>query len=85
MGAAMNGLDALVFTGGVGENSAPIRQRAAEGLDFIGVGLDPELNFKAGGDREVSRESSVVRTFVVSAREDLEIARQVRQAMAGHE
>jgi acetate kinase len=44
MGAAIDGLDALVFTGGVGENSAPLRQRAAEGHGFLEVGLDPELN-----------------------------------------
>lgn len=74
-----------MFTGGVGENSAPIRQRAAEGLDFIGVGLDPELNSEGIGDREISREGSVVRTFVVLALEDLEIAKQVRQLMAVHD
>jgi len=85
MGAAMEGLDALVFTGGVGENSAPIRQRAAAGLDFIGVGLDPGLNFGLAGDREISRDGSVARTFVVLAREDLEIAKQVRQFMSVHD
>ena len=81
MGAAMDGLDALVFTGGVGENSAAIRQRAAEGLGFLGVVLEPDSNSELGGDREISREGSVVRAFVVLAREDLEIARQVRQVM----
>ena len=82
MAAAMDGVDALVFTGGVGENSPPIRQRTAEGLGFLGVGLDPDLNSGPGGDREISRAGSAVRTFVVSAREDLEIARQVRESMA---
>ena len=85
MGAATGGLDALVFTGGVGENSAAVRQRAAEGLDFIGVGLDATLNVEGIGDREVSRDGSVVRSFVVLAREDLEIARQVRRVMAVHD
>jgi acetate kinase len=77
MAASMNGIDALVFTGGVGERSAAIRQRAAEGLEFLGVGLAAELN-AADGDREISRQSCAVRTFVVGAREDLEIARQAR-------
>lgn len=81
MAAAMGGLDALVFTGGVGERSAPIRQRAADGLGFLGVGIDPERNFELPGDREISRRDSAVRTFVVLAREDLEIARQVRQVV----
>jgi acetate kinase len=84
MSAAMGGLDALVFTGGVGENSAPVRQRAAEGLGFLGVAIDPELNSRPAGDREIGRHDAIVRTFVVMAREDLEIARQVRQVMAAH-
>jgi acetate kinase len=83
MSAAMNGLDVLVFTGGVGENSAALRHRTAEGLRFLGVGIDPAVNEFRGGEREISRAGSSVRTFVVLAREDLEIARQVREAMPG--
>ena len=82
MSAAMGGLDALVFTGGVGENSAAVRQRTAEGLGFLGVAIDLGLNSGPGGDREVSRDGAAVRTFVVMAREDLEIARQVRQVLS---
>jgi len=70
-----------VFTGGVGENSAAVRQRAADGLGFLGVAIDPGRNSRPASDREISRDDSVVRTFVVMAREDLEIARQVRQVM----
>lgn len=81
MSAAMGGLDALVFTAGVGENSAVVRQRVADSLGFLGVGLDPESNSERAGEREISRAGSAVRTFVVLAREDLEIARQVREVM----
>ena len=74
----LGGLDALVFTGGVGERSAPVRAAAAAGLGFLGIALDPERNATAGGDTDIGAEGAAVRTLVVEAREDLEIARQVR-------
>ena len=80
MAAAMGGLDALVFTGGVGENAAAIRQRTADGLEFLGVKVDPARNEDAG-DREIGTRTAGVRTLVVAAREDLEIARQVRETL----
>jgi acetate kinase len=82
MAAALDGLDLLVFTGGIGEHAAPIRSGAAEGLGFLGVAIDEELN-RGSEDREISRAGAAVRTLVVSAREDLEIARQVRQLLNG--
>jgi len=78
MAAAMDGLDALVFTGGVGEHAAGIRQRAADGLGFMGVAVDPVRNTRGEPDREIGSTGASVRTLVVRAREDLEIARQVR-------
>jgi acetate kinase len=83
MAAAMDGIDAMVFTGGVGERSAPVRQRAAEGLGFLGVGLDLEANGSACPDQEIGAAGAPVRTFVIAAREDLEIARGVRQVLGG--
>jgi acetate kinase len=77
MAAAMSGLDALVFTGGVGENAAAIRERTADGLGFLGVSLDASRNRKEEGDRLISADGSPVKSLVVAAREDLEIARQV--------
>jgi acetate kinase len=77
MAAAMDGLDLLVFTGGIGEHSAPVRSGTATGLGFLGVVVDEELNY-AAGDREIGLSGAPVRTVVVTAREDLEIARQVR-------
>jgi acetate kinase len=83
MAAAMSGLDALVFTGGVGENSAAIRERTAQGLGFLGVALDESRNSKEEGDRLISSDRSPVKSLVVAAREDLEIARQVRALLEG--
>ena len=77
MAAAMGGLDGLVFTGGIGERSPEIRAAAAAGLGFLGVALDPAAN-AAEGDRDISAGGASVRTLVLAAREDLEIARQVR-------
>ncbi len=80
MAAALAGLDLLVFTGGIGEHAEPIRSGAADGLGFLGVAIDEELN-RGSGDREITRAGATARTFVVAAREDLEIARQVRELL----
>ncbi len=80
MAATLGGLDALVFTGGVGERSPEIRVEAAKRLGFLGIALDPTRN-PGAGDRDISAPGAGVRTLVIAAREDLEIARQVRLAM----
>jgi acetate kinase len=80
MAAAMNGLDALVFTGGVGENSPPVRAAAAAGLGFLGVSLDAGQD-GVTSDADISG-SGPVRVLVLTAREDVEIARQARAALA---
>jgi acetate kinase len=84
MAASMDGLDALAFTGGVGERSAPVRQDAAAGLGFLGIGIDEAAGGDGGGggDREVTRGGATVRTFVIEAREDIQIAREVRRLLA---
>ncbi|HUB39533.1 MAG TPA: acetate/propionate family kinase [Streptosporangiaceae bacterium] len=81
MAAAMNGLDALVFTGGIGEHSSQVRAGAAAGLEFLGVTLDPDRN-QATADAIISRDDSAPATLVVTAREDIEMARQARRALA---
>ena len=81
MAAAMNGLDALVFTGGVGENSAEVRARAMAGLGFLGVHGDAGHNGAGSGDREIGTPDAPARALVISAREDIEIASQVRMAL----
>jgi acetate kinase len=81
MAAALGGLDTLVFTGGVGEHAAGIRARAANGLGFLGVVLDEDRNARADGDTDITAAGAVIRAFVVAAREDIEIARQVREVL----
>ena len=81
MAAAMDGIDALVFTGGVGERSAEIRSRAAAMLGFLGVSIDPASNANAKPDAEVGASDARVRTFVIKAREDVQIARDVRRLL----
>jgi acetate kinase len=81
MAAALGGLDALVFTGGVGERSAPVRELACEGLGFLGVRLDPDRNAGPSGDAAVGAPDAAAAVLVVEAREDLEIAAEVRQVL----
>lgn len=81
MAAAMSGLDALVFTGGIGEHQPPVRAEAAAGLRFLGVAIDAERNNGAAADADISAARATVRTLVITAREDLEIARQVRAVL----
>ncbi len=85
MAAALGGLDAIAFTGGVGENSEVIRSRAADGLSFLGITLDPGENRSAVPDREIGASGAPVRAFVLRAREDLEIARATTQVLAPDE
>jgi acetate kinase len=86
--AAMNGMDALVFTGGIGEHSAEVRAAASAGLGFLNVALDGAKNAAASADADVSAGDARVRTLVVTAREDLAIARDVTKVLrapAGHD
>ncbi len=78
MAAALGGLDALVFTGGVGEHSSEVRAQAAAGLAFLGVEVDGARNDETRADGEIGAKGAAVRTLVLTAREDIEIARQVR-------
>ncbi len=82
MVAAMDGLDVLVFTGGVGENAPAIRARTATGLRFLGVELDTAQNDSAELDAEIGAAGAGVRVLAVRAREDLQIARDVRALIA---
>jgi acetate kinase len=83
MSAATGGVDVLVFTGGVGEHSAMVRRRALERLGYLGLGLDLDRNDAVHadavhGDGDVSAAGASGRTLVVTAREDLQIAREAR-------
>ena len=78
MAASMQGVDAVVFTGGVGEHSSETRALAATGLEFLGMGLDEPHNRQVSGDADISGAGASVRTLVVQAREDLQMAREIR-------
>ena len=81
MSAAAGGVDVLAFTGGVGEHSATVRRRAAERLAFLGVALDIGRNDAVRDDSDITAAGVNVRTVVVTAREDLQIAREARQLL----
>jgi len=82
MTASLDGLDVLVFTGGVGEHSPPVRAAAADGLGYLGVRLDETANEAAVADTEISAAPGGVRCLVIEAREDIEIARHTRATLA---
>jgi acetate kinase len=79
MAVATGGLDALVFTGGIGEHSATVRRATAERLGFLGVALGPANEADPPPvDADVSAPGAPVRTLVIHAREDLQMAREAR-------
>lgn len=74
---AMNGLDAVVFTAGIGENSKVIREMVCRDMDFLGIRLNAEKNnLRSKEDREISEENSRVKVLVIPTNEELEIAKQ---------
>jgi len=78
--AAMGGLDALVFTAGVGENSAIVRSMTCQNLEFLGIALDDEKNRQAvGKEMDISVDSATCRTLVVPTNEELVIARDTER------
>lgn len=79
--AALNGAEAVIFTGGVGENAAPVRERICESLDALGIALDPEKNCAAAGEEtEISAHGARTRVWVIPTREELMIARETLAA-----
>jgi acetate kinase len=81
MTATLGGLDALVFTAGVGENAAWLRSETGRRLGFLGVGVDGSLNATASSDADITAPGAPVRTLVVAAREDLQVARETRAVL----
>ncbi len=73
--AGMGGIDAIVFTAGIGENGIKIREMVCEGLEFLGAGLDPKKNNTRGKDAIISTDESRVKILVVPTNEELVIAR----------
>lgn len=83
--AAMNGAEAIVFTGGIGENSAEIRAGICSDLTWLGVELDADLNWKNGVDKggQISSETSRAAVYVVPTNEELLIARDTVRVVTG--
>jgi acetate kinase len=81
MASAMRGLDAVAFTGGVGENAPIVRERCLSVLDWLSCRVDVAANDGARGDCVISHDGAGVGAVVVSAREDLEISREVRKVV----
>jgi acetate kinase len=77
----LGGLDCLVFTGGIGENSALIRSRVCQQFGFVGVYLEDAVNASAEGDTDLSRSQAAVKTLVIAAREDLAILSEMKRLL----
>jgi acetate kinase len=85
--AAMGGADAVVFTGGIGQNAAVVRARILEGLDWFGLDLDPEANAATvnGAEARITRDGSRLHAWVIPTDEELLIARDTARLVLGLE
>lgn len=79
--AAMGGLDAIVFTGGIGQNSPAVRSAVCRDLDFLGVKIDPVKNEGFRGEGDISVEEAQVRTLVIPTDEEMMIARETAEVV----
>ena len=80
--AVLNGLDAIVFTGGVGENDSLTRKLVSQNMEYLGINLDEEKNNVGGkGLAEISTADSRVKVLIVSTNEEFEIAKQCFQLL----
>ena len=73
--AVMNGVDAIVFTGGIGENSSTVRETVCQDMDYLGVKIDLEQNKKRGDFIDLTAEGAKTKVFVIATNEELMIAR----------
>jgi len=77
--AAMNGVDAIIFTAGVGENAIGMREAITSGVEYLGTKIDKEKNNVRGKEREISVDGSKVKVFVIPTNEELVIARDTKK------
>ncbi len=77
LAATMGGVDALVFSAGVGENSVEVREKICKGLEFIGITIDARRNRECSPDTDIATQQSPGRVFVIKTREDLTMLRQI--------
>jgi acetate kinase len=78
--ASLGGLDALIFTGGIGENVPLVRERSCVPFDFLGIQIDPTLNVQ-GPERDIATDKSAVRALIIRTEEDWEIARDCHRLL----
>ena len=83
MAASLGGIDALIFTGGVGEHASEVRAAACARLGWIGLTLDDALNAGAAADTEITLPESPVRVLVLHTREELTVARETVRLLSG--
>jgi acetate kinase len=77
--SAMGGLDAVVFTGGIGENSVNVRRDVCDDMEFLGIKLDPELNQNPEGEAVISSKDSKIQVLRIPTNEELVIAMDTEQ------
>ncbi len=82
LAAAMGGVDAIVFTGGMGENSAKLRRRICDGLGFLGVALDSMRNVRVQGENRISPAGAKVAAWVIPTDEERILVREARALLA---
>jgi acetate kinase len=79
----MGGVEAIAFTGGIGENSARLREACCHGLKFLGIELDSQRNEQGKGDRVVSPEGAPVAVLALATNEELIVARRAYSILVG--
>jgi acetate kinase len=79
----LGGADAIVFTGGIGENSASLRAAVCNNLEWFGIALDPVRNREAKGETPIHAHTSRVQLWIMPTNEELVVARQTRACLAG--
>src|SRR5207247_1955133 len=77
----LNGADAIVFTGGIGENSAKMRAAICANLDWFGIGLDPVRNRDAKGETPIHAHTSRTQLWIMPTNEELIVARQTKACL----
>lgn len=80
--AALGGLDAVAFTGGIGENSAPLRRRCCQGLGFLGIEIEADADATASQDRLISPPGAAVKLAVLRTNEEFIVARRAHRLLA---
>jgi acetate kinase len=84
MVAVLGGVDGLIFTAGVGENSVEVREAACKQLGFLGLKLDEAANAQRSPDRDIATPDSAIRVLIIRAQEDWAIAKECWHLMASH-